>query len=150
MSAADTRASAPANLPAMRTETFGLRDRLRATRFISTNFSLGMLARDMAEVPTSLLVEPLTPDQARQAAKAALSGYANPINASGCGWLNSASALGYALGVPIIQNRSNIQLLQGDTMLIGRLDGTRLPEDCRGPLPDGAAITWFLATLQEV
>ena len=80
----------------------------------------------------------LTQIQAQQAAVG---------RASAVGHQDTANLFAAVLGVPVPCQRTTVKAGSGLTLLLGQYIGTRLPEGC-STLPEGAAIQWWLITVQ--
>ena len=102
---------------------------------ITNAFSLNMLA----EVPATIHVRDLTPEEARDLLEE------GPV-ASAVGHADTARLFAEELGVPIPMARRTLILAPGDTVLVGQYRGPRLPEGAT-TLPEGATITWLLVEI---
>ena len=70
----------------------------------------------------------------------------NPGWQSAVGHPDTAAVFTSQLGLDVVACRTNIQLLPGDTLIVGQYSGPRLPEGAT-KLPEGARIDWWTVSL---
>lgn len=103
-------------------------------RYLANAFSLGML-----DDPTSnVRIDTVDLGRARSLAVGAR---------SIVGHIDTAAIFSALLGTEVVVDRTAVRLVGGDELLVGQLDGGRLPPGTTS-LPEGAAIRWMRVTLQ--
>jgi hypothetical protein len=103
--------------------------------FLLNAFSVSM-------VPEGAVVKftPLDMDQARSWAR---------DGTSAVGHVDTARLFAGLLGRDVPVNRASVTLTTGSVALVGQYSGPRLPEGATA-LPEGATISWFLATVSAL
>ena len=109
---------------------------------ITNAFSLNML-----NFNADVKIRNLTAEQAKNLIEenAAHGG----LHRSAIGHADMAAVASEALGMHIPMNRSTVELVSGDMLLVAQYSGPRLPEGAT-TLPEGATIKWMTVSIQQV
>ena len=115
----------------------GQKEIIMAIRFITSSFSLNMLAVMTANIRAIEISE---------AAAASLMAESGGIP-SAVGHSDTAAVMSAALGAPVPMARVTVTLNAGDRILVGQYSGPRLLEGAT-TLPEGATLRWVIVTIE--